>query len=157
MKTTFFLLLFSLSLVGLKAQSVTTDWPSTILAFDATTTGVQLTGSLAIERHFHPNPGFHTFIGGGIFGAKDFGLASDEIGPFLEAGFWTGKRNHHFEMRAGITVYGFPKMTEAYPVGAIGYRWHNPDKPAVFRIFLGNVTGIGLGWVLGKGNKKSVK
>ncbi|MEM7369147.1 MAG: hypothetical protein AAF587_11150 [Bacteroidota bacterium] len=149
MKSTFFLLLLSLSVLGLTAQSGTSDWPSTILAFDVTTTGVQVTGSLAIERHFHPKPGFHTFIGGGIFAAKDGGLASDEIGPFLEAGFWTGKRNHHFEMRAGITAYDY-SSPEFYPVGSIGYRWHNPEKPLIFRIFLGNVTGIGLGLVLGK-------
>lgn len=154
------LFLFSISCAGIGLLAQTDNalflqkssiWPSSIIGLDVTSTLAHVTASASYEHHFHPSTGFHLYGGIGGFFAKDLGLASDAGGVLFQTGFWTGAYDHHFEFRAGLTVYEFGYGVEAYPVGSIGYRYHNSKQPFVLRIFIGNVSGVGFGAVLDEG------
>ncbi|MEM7374380.1 MAG: hypothetical protein AAF587_37645 [Bacteroidota bacterium] len=126
------------------------DWPDLTLAGDVSFNPFNINLSVMGEILTHPNPGLHIGLGGGIFAApvtpgSDY--ANYAQGLFLTTSLWTGKKNNHFEMQAGVALYHneFKDDLESYfPIVSLGYRRQKPGKSSFFRVYLGTV-GIGVG------------
>ena len=89
-----------------------------------------------------------------------------EMGEYAVAGghfafaFYTGARNHHFDVRLGISVqpihlysiHGYwDYAAPVWPVATFGYRFEKPDGKFSFRIGLGTGgVGLGLGYRIGQ-------
>ena len=158
MKTILSILFFFLIIFQSFSQTAlpSAHWPKNEVAFDLSTNLLNIHVSGMVERSFHPKPGFHWGIAGGLVWAPimpSSGFASPTEGAIFSSSLWTGKNSNHFEMRLGVAVIDLlnEHYTGLFPIFYFGYRRQKPDSPTFFRTYLGSVgIGFGVGRVWGR-------
>lgn len=108
--------------------------------------------NIGFEHYTHPGWFHPGFSAGWTFLVLEGG-AYAVTGPHATFSFFTGRRNHHFDMKAGFSYTPFMLYSHDQwndyawrfmPVATLGYRFQRPGGKSFFRAGLG-VGGLGIG------------